>query len=150
LEQSSGSLQNMPQSFMDASIVVWGVGGRYTLHAGSIFLYVKDRKLKALADIDHVHHKCREGLINNIGFLYRMMCRLRSRGYDVLVVGKAFDDDLYAYFVDRVEEENIVYNGLDVKVIGGFNNIEGFEKVNWYTQVVGEETVMETIREMTE
>ncbi|MCL7383018.1 MAG: hypothetical protein LZ174_01800, partial [Thaumarchaeota archaeon] len=90
--------------------------GRYTLHAGSIFLYVKDIKLKALADIDHVHHKCREGMINNISFLYSMMCELRSRGYDVLVVGKAFDGDLYVYVVDRVEEEKIVYNGLDVKV----------------------------------
>ncbi|MCL7397073.1 MAG: hypothetical protein LZ167_06635, partial [Thaumarchaeota archaeon] len=71
--------------------------GRYTLHAGSIFLYVKDRKLKALADIDHVYYKCREGLIDNIGFLYSMMCELKSKGYDVVVVGKAFDDDLYAY-----------------------------------------------------
>jgi len=52
---------------------------RYTLHPGSIFLYVKDGKLKALADIDHVHHKCREGLIDNIGFLYSMMCSLSLR-----------------------------------------------------------------------
>jgi hypothetical protein len=106
--------------------------------------------VKALADIDHVHHKCREGMIDNISFLYSMMCELRSKGYNVLVVGKAFDDDLYVYVVDRVEEEKIVYNGLDVKVIGGFNNIDDFEKMSWYTQVVGEETVMETIREMTE
>jgi hypothetical protein len=26
-----------------------------------------------------------------------MMCKLKSKGYDVVVVGKAFDDDLYAY-----------------------------------------------------
>jgi hypothetical protein len=119
---------------------------RYTLHAGSIFLYVRNGRLKALADIDHVFHKCREGLIDNIGFLYSMMCELKSKGYDVVVVGKAFDDDLYAYVVDRVEEENIVYNGLPVKVIGGFNNIEGFERMNWYMQVVDEETIMEAIR----
>jgi hypothetical protein len=119
---------------------------RYTLHAGSIFLYVRNGRLKALADIDHVFHKCREGLIDNIGFLYSMMCELKSKGYDVVVVGKAFDDDLYAYVVDRVEEENIVYNGLPVKVIGGFNNIEGFERMSWYTQSVDEETIMEAIR----
>jgi hypothetical protein len=119
---------------------------RYTLHAGSIFLYVRNGRLKALADIDHVFHKYREGLIDNIGFLYSMMCELKSKGYDVVVVGKAFDDDLYAYVVDRVEEENIVYNGLPVKVIGGFNNIEGFERMNWYMQVVDEETIMEAIR----
>jgi hypothetical protein len=47
-----------------------------------------------------------------------------------VVVGKAFDDDLYAYVVDRVNEEKIVYNGLDVMVISGFNNVEGFEKMN--------------------
>jgi hypothetical protein len=68
---------------------------RYTLHPGSISLYVKDGKLKVLADIDHVYYKCRGGLIDNIGFLYSMMCELKSKGYDVVVVGKAFDDDLY-------------------------------------------------------
>jgi hypothetical protein len=30
----------------------------------------------------------------------------------------------------------IVYNGLPVMVIGGFNNIEGFERMNWYMQAV--------------
>ncbi|MCL7384739.1 MAG: hypothetical protein LZ174_10680 [Thaumarchaeota archaeon] len=46
------------------------------------------------------------------------------------------------YFVDRVEEEKIVYNGLDVMVIGGFNNIEGFEIPNptglHFTLFIGE------------
>jgi hypothetical protein len=119
---------------------------RYILHAGSIFLYVKDGKLKALADIDHVYYKCREGLIDNISFLYKMMCEFKFKGYDVVVVGKAFDDDLYAYVVDRVGEEKIVYNGLDVKVIGGFNNVGGFEKMNWYMQSVDEEMITEAIR----
>jgi hypothetical protein len=45
--------------------------------------------------MDHVYHKCRDGLIDNIGFLYSMMCELKSTGYNVVVVGKAFDDDLY-------------------------------------------------------
>jgi hypothetical protein len=64
--------------------------GRYILHAGSIFLYVKDGKMKALADIDYVYYKCRDGLIDNIGFLYSMMCEFKSKGYDVVVViGKA-------------------------------------------------------------
>jgi hypothetical protein len=120
--------------------------GRYTLHAGSIFLYIKDGSLKALADIDHVYYKCREGLIDNIGFLYKMMCEFKSKGYDVVVVGKAFDDNLYVYVVDRVEEEKIVYNGLDVKVIGGFSNVEGFERMSWYMQSVDGEMIMEAIR----
>jgi hypothetical protein len=57
---------------------------KYIFHPGSIFLYVKDGKLKVLADIDHVYYKCREGLIDNIGFLYSMMCELKSKGYDVV------------------------------------------------------------------
>jgi hypothetical protein len=120
--------------------------GRYTLHTGSIFLYIKDGELKALADIDHVYGKCSGGLRENIVFLYSMMCELKSKGYDVVVVGKAFDDDLYVYVVDRVEEEKIVYNGLPVKIIGGFSNVEGFERMSWYMQVVDEEMIMEAIR----
>jgi hypothetical protein len=92
---------------------------KYILHPGSIFLYVKDGKLKTLADIDHVYHKCREGLIDNIVFLYRVMCELRSNGYNVLVVGKAFDDDL--------------------------NSINDFEKMDWYMQYVDDEAVREAV-----
>jgi hypothetical protein len=77
-----------------------------------------------------------------------MMCEFKFRGYDVLVVGKAFDDDLYAYVIDRVEEEKIVYNGLDVKVISGFSNIDGFEKINWYMQAVDNETVIEVVEKV--
>jgi hypothetical protein len=39
----------------------------------------------------------------------------------------------------------IVYNGLNVKVISGFSNIEGFEKMSWYMQSVGEEVIAEAI-----
>jgi hypothetical protein len=67
-----------------------------------------DGKLKALAYIDHVYHKCREGLIDNIGFLYRMMCELKSTGYNV-VVGKAFDDDLYVYVSGKMRGNKIFY-----------------------------------------
>jgi hypothetical protein len=75
-----------------------------------------------------------------------MMCELKSKGYNVLVVGKAFDDDLYVYVVDRVEEEKTVYNGLNVKVMGGFNDIESSERMSWYMQVVGDEMIMKAIR----
>jgi len=148
IEQSSGESPQTASESHGCEYCCLRGRGRYTLHAGSIFLYVKDGELKALADIDHVFHKCREGLRENIVFLYRMMCEFKSKGYDVLVVGKAFDDDLYAYFVGRVEEEKIVYNGLNVKVIGGFNNIEGFEKMNWYMQSVDGEMIAEAIGEV--
>jgi hypothetical protein len=47
---------------------------KYIFHPGSIHLYFKDGGLRVLANIDHVYHKCREGLIDNISFLYRMIC----------------------------------------------------------------------------
>jgi hypothetical protein len=120
---------------------------KYILHPGSIFLYVKDGKLKALADIDHVYHKCREGLIDNIVFLYRVMCELKSNGYNVLVVGKAFDDDLYVYASDRPSEDKdeIFYKGFTLKVLDNFKSIEGFEKMNWYMQSVDDEIVIEAV-----
>jgi hypothetical protein len=119
---------------------------KYIFHPGSIFLYVKDGELKVLADIDHVYYKCREGLIDNIGFLYSMMCELRSKGYNVVVVGKAFDDDLYVYASDRPSENKIFYKGFTLKVLDNFNSIDSFEKMNWYMQIVNDETIMEAIR----
>jgi hypothetical protein len=104
--------------------------GRYTLHAGSIFLYVKDGKLKALADIDHVFHKCREGLRENIKFLMKMLYEFRSRGYDAVAVCKDFDDDLYIYVRGEVGEDTVKYNGLDVKIVD--SGIEEFEEMNYY------------------
>ena len=74
-----------------------------------------------------------------------MMCKLRSKGYNVIVVGKAFDDNLYVYVAGKVEEGKIVYNGLDVMVISRFNNIEGFEKMNWYMQSVDDEIIREAV-----
>ena len=83
-------------------------------------------------------------MIDNIGFLYRIMCELKSTGYNVVVVGKAFDDDLYVYVVDRVGEGKTAYNGLHV-MVGGLSGIDGFERMNWYMQSVDDETVMELI-----
>ena len=40
--------------------------GKFKLHPDSLFIYFKDGRLKAIADIDHVYHKCREGLKENI------------------------------------------------------------------------------------
>jgi len=59
---------------------------------------------KALANIDHVYSKCSESLKENIVFLYKMILDLKSKGYNIMIVGKAFDDDLYAYVGDRVGE----------------------------------------------
>jgi len=32
--------------------------GKFKIHPGSLFLYLKDGRIRVLADIDHVFHKC--------------------------------------------------------------------------------------------
>ena len=72
------------------------------LRGGLIYLYVyvKKDRLFALADMDHIHKDCKHGLIENIRFLYRMIVDLRMKRLKVFAVGKAYDDDLYAYVID--------------------------------------------------
>ena len=84
-------------------------------------------------------------MIDNIVFLYSMMCELKSKGYNVLVVGKAFDDDLYVYVSDRPSENKIFYKGFTLKVLDNFNSIEGFEKMDWYMQSVDDEIIREAV-----
>jgi len=40
--------------------------GRFKLHPGALNLYYTNEKLKAMADLDNVYGKCREGLKENI------------------------------------------------------------------------------------
>jgi len=84
-------------------------------------------------------------LIDNISFLHRIMCELKSKGYNVIVVGKAFNDDLHVHVSGRIKENKIFYKGFTLKVFDNFNSTEGFEKMNWYMQAVDEETVMEAV-----
>jgi hypothetical protein len=72
----------------------------------------------------------------SIGFLYRMMFELKFTGYNVVAVGKAFDDDLYVYVSGRIGDNKIFYRGFTLKVLDNFDNIEGFERMNWYMQAV--------------
>jgi len=121
--------------------------GKFKIHPGSVFVYFKDGRLKAIADIDHVYDKCREGLKENIRFLYRMLGDFKSRGFDAVVVGKAFDDDLYAYVRGDVKKRGIKYYGLHVGVTVISSSIEEFEKMNWYMQSVDGETIREAMKE---
>jgi hypothetical protein len=53
---------------------VFGEGSRFErlrLHAGALCLYFKDGRWLARADIDHVYHRCRKGLIDNLRLLKR-------------------------------------------------------------------------------
>jgi len=47
-----------------------------------------------------------------------------------LVVGKAFDDNLYVYIAGRIREKTIFYRGFALKVFDNFNDVEWFEKKN--------------------
>ncbi len=88
------------------------------------------------------------GLKDNIRFLYRMFNDFKSSGYDVVVVGKAYDDNLQAYTRNDVEKNMIRYNGLTVWIVSGFSDIEGFEKKKNYMKSVDESFILEAVRRM--
>ena len=89
----------------DARVCQHCGGVVFKLHSGSMYLYVRDGKVKALADMKHVYYECSEGLKENIVFLYRMLNSLRSRRFNAVIVGKAYGGDLYAYVRESVERE---------------------------------------------
>jgi hypothetical protein len=101
---------------------VCGEGSRFErlrLHAGALCLYFKDGRWLVRADIDHVYHRCRKGLIDNLRLLKRLYDHLYTNGRSsrdgrlrLLGVSKAYDDDLYAYGVGRFPEE---FEGLKIK-----------------------------------
>jgi len=119
--------------------------GKFKLHPGSLFLYFKDGRLKAITDIDHVYDKCREGLKENIIFLYRMLGDFKSMGYDVAILGKAFDDDLYAWVKSGVSSEKVEYEGFSILLLRFVATMDEFEKMNWYMEKVDDDIVLEAI-----
>jgi len=121
---------------------------RLRLHAGALYLYFKDGRWLARADIDHVYHKCRKGLIDNLRFLKRLYDHLYTNGRPsrdgrlrLLGVSKAYDDDLYAYGIGRFPEE---FDGLKIKHLET-ETMEGFERLHYYMQPVPEEVVREAL-----
>jgi hypothetical protein len=123
---------------------------RLRLHAGALYLYFKDGRWLARADIDHVYHRCRKGLIDNLRFLKRLYDHLYTNGRPssdgrlrLLGVSKAYDDDLYTYGVGRFPEE---FDGLKIKHIET-ETMEGFERLHYYMQPVPEEVVREALEE---
>jgi len=127
-----------------------GEGSRFErlrLHAGALYLYFKDGRWLARAD-DHVYHKCRKGLIDNLRFLKRLYDHLYTNGRPsrdgrlrLLGVSKAYDDDLYAYGIGRFPEE---FDGLKIKHLET-ETMEGFERLHYYMQPVPEEVVREAL-----
>jgi len=117
------------------------------LHGGAIYLYTKYGRLCALADMDHVYDGCKHGLVENIRFLYGMMAGLRARGFRVFAVGKAYDDDLYAWIHDDVEK-GLEYDGLEVVVFRAPPTVEDFERLSYGLQEVSPSVVDEALRDL--
>jgi hypothetical protein len=130
-----------------------GEGSRFErlrLHAGALCLYFKDGRWLARADIDHVYHKCRKGLIDNLRLLKRLYDYLYMNGRPsrdgrlrLLGVGKAYGDGLYAYGVGRFPEE---FDGLKIKHLE-VEKVESLEALNYSLESVPEEVVREALEE---
>jgi hypothetical protein len=128
-----------------------GEGSRFErlrLHAGALCLYFKDGRWLARADIDHVYHKCRKGLIDNLRLLKRLYDHLYMNGrpsrdgrFRLLGVGKAYGDGLYAYGVGRFPEE---FDGLKIKHLE-VEKVESLEALQYGLEPVPEEVVREAL-----
>ena len=122
---------------------LWGKW--FKLHPGAIYLYVRDGEIRVSADMDYVYKNCRKGLRDNIRFLYRMFKDFKASGYDVVIVGKAYDDDLKAYIRDEIGRIMTRYNGLNVWIVSGFSDIKGFEERIHYMKDVDGDVISEAI-----
>jgi hypothetical protein len=123
---------------------------RLRLHAGALCLYFKDGRWLARADIDHVYHRCRKGLIDNLRFLKRLYYHLYTNGrasrdgrLRLLGVGKAYGDGLYAYGVGRFPEE---FDNLKIKHLE-VEKVESLEALHYSLESVPEEVVREALEE---
>jgi hypothetical protein len=123
---------------------------RLRLHAGALYLYFKDGRWLARADIDHVYHRCRKGLIDNLRFLKRLYDYLYMNGrpsrdgrFRLLGVSKAYGDGLYAYGVGRFPER---FDGLKIKHIE-VEKVESLEALQYGLEPVPEEVVREALEE---
>lgn len=129
------------------SIVNGRYFGRYLLHPGAMSLYRAGSGFRALADIDHVYHRCVKGLIYNIRFLYGMFKYFEESGLKVLAIEKAYDDDLYLYLKDSYPENRVRYLEFNVLVFPNLS-LERFLQMNNYMQLVDRKIVEEAIGEV--
>ena len=80
----------------------------------------------------------------NVRFLYRMLGDFKSRGFDAVVVGKAFDDDLYAWVKNGESSKKVEYEGFSI-LLSFVATVDEFEKMNWYMEMVDDDIVLEAI-----
>jgi hypothetical protein len=123
---------------------------RLRLHPGAVKLYLKGYvKWEARADMDHVYHRCRKGLIENLRFLklfYEVMYyrgKPKAGEFTVVGVGKAYDDSLYIYGIGRFPQE---YEGFRVNYVEA-EDVEALEKFHSYLEPVPEDVIEEALSE---
>ena len=73
-----------------------------------------------------------------------MLGDFKSRGFDAVVVGKAFDDDLYAWVKNGESSKKVEYEGFSI-LLSFVATLDGFEKMNWYMEMVDDDIVLESI-----
>jgi len=74
-----------------------------------------------------------------------MMADLKARELKVFAVGKAYDDDLYAWIYGGGRD--VEYDGLKVVVFEAPRTVEDFEKFSYGLQAVSPSMVEEALRE---
>jgi len=74
-----------------------------------------------------------------------MLGDFKSRGFDAVVVGKAFDDDLYAWVKSGESSEKVEYEGFSILLFRFVATLDEFEKMNWYMEMVDDDIVLEAI-----
>jgi hypothetical protein len=123
---------------------------RLSLHPGAVRLYLKGYvKWEARADMDHVYHRCRKGLIENLRFLklfYEVMYyrgKPKAGEFTVVGVGKAYDDSLYIYGIGRFPQE---YEGFRVNYVEA-EDVEALERFHSYLEPVPEDVLEEAFSE---
>jgi hypothetical protein len=123
---------------------------RLRLHPGAVKLYLKGYvKWEARADMDHVYHRCRKGLIENLRFLklfYEVMYyrgKPKAGEFTVVGVGKAYDDSLYIYGIGRFPQE---YEGFRVNYVEA-EDVEALEKFHSHLELVPEDVLEEAFSE---
>jgi hypothetical protein len=123
---------------------------RLRLHPGAVKLYLKGYvKWEARADMDHVYHRCRKGLIENLRFLKMFYGVMYYRGkpkageFTIVGVGKAYDDDLYVYGIGKFPQE---FEGFRVNYVEA-EDVEALERFHSHLEPVPEDVIEEALRE---
>lgn len=116
-------------------------------------LYRKNFEWSARADMDRVYNRCRKGLVENLKFLkrlyddlhYYMYYRKRVGGgrFEIIGVGKAYDDTIYIYGVGRFPQE---FEGFRVNYVE-VEEVEALERFHSHLELVPEDVIKEALRE---